>query len=195
MHKNKLILDLEKIKWKSMFIIGQKIGTSNFILQFLQESLNLTMTKPNNMKLFSINSEIIYITRDSMTESEKDKIKKISNNHPIRFINFNDFSPISIVEICHQSVFSHIVFDDVKPFYLMKGFPKFINNLSQTNKKIICGFCSTDDKIKNQRFLLPIDLILNIDTNTVSNTYNVEIISNLPENILRKRNLYLIEIT
>lgn len=195
MNKNKLITDLEKIKWKSMFIIGQKIGTSNFILQFLQESLNLEETESNKMKIFNINSEIIYITREGMTDSEKDKIKKISNNRPIRFLNFNDFSPISIVEICHQAVFSHIVFDDVKPFYLMKGFPKFINNLSQTDKKIICGFCSTDDKIKNQKFLLPIDLILNIDSNTVSNSYSVEVMSNLPETVLRKRNLYLIEMT
>jgi hypothetical protein len=193
--KNKLVDDLSKVDWKSIFIIGQKIGTSNFILQFLEQSLsmNIDSSQESLIKLFNVNSEILYITREFMTESEKEKIKKISNVHNIRFLNFNDFSPLSIVEICQQKVFTHIVFDDVKPFYLMKGFPKFIYKMSEANKKVLCGFCSTDDKIKNQKFLLPIDLILSIDSNTVSNSYTVELLANLDALGLKKKNLYLID--
>lgn len=188
---NKLVKDLKKVDWHSMFIIGQRIGTSNFILQFLSESLE-SFSNKNIASPLGFSSEILYITREFMTETEKDKIKKISSSHNIRFLNFNDFSPISVVEICQQKVFTHIVFDDVKPFYLMRGFKKFIYKMSLENKKVICGFCSTDPKIKKNDFLLAMDLILSIDVETISSTYNVEVLSNIDTSLIKRHNLYSI---
>lgn len=195
--KNKMVDDLSVIDWKSMFIIGQKIGTSNFILQFLDQSLKKFDNSQDSRKFFNafgLNSQILYVYKNEMTEFEKDKIRLISNVHQIDFIDYESLSAQGVANIASQAIFTHVVFDDIKPFYSAKSFNSFIKSLADKNKKVICGYQSTDVKMKNIKFLSNMDFILKLNAEIQTNLYDVELLSNINDPKVKRRNFYAVEI-
>ena len=195
--KNKMIDDLSVIDWKSMFIIGQKIGTSNFILQFLDQSLKKfdnSQDCRNFFNAFGLNSQILYVYKNEMTEFEKDKIRSISNVHQIDFVDYHSLSAQGVANVASQTIFTHVVFDDIKPFYSAKSFNSFIKSLADKNKKVICGYQSTDVKMKNIKFLSNMDFILKLNAEIQTNLYDVELLSNINDPKVKRRNFYAVEI-
>ena len=195
--KNKLIYDLEKAKWNTMFIISNKIGVSNFIFQLLAQSLKLMESGSKYKDFltnFGLNSYILYIHREIMTPTEIDRIRTISNTHNVEFFNYNDITPEILVNIANQSIYTHLILDDIKPFYNLGVFNKFIRNMVKMQKKIICGFRS-NDTIKKQNFLNEIDIILKINVSILNKAYDIELISNMPTTMIKRTELYYIPIS
>ena len=194
--KNKLIQDLERVNWNSMLIIGNKIGVSNFILQLLSQSLTKHEQTDDLelLNLFGVNSKILYVYRTELTDAEQDKIKKISLVNEIDFFNYDLLNPQSLLEIASNSYYSHIVFDDLKPFYNFKSFNAFIKkSIEKDRKKIICGYQS-NDKILKTTFFNYMDLILYIDSTITTSSYDVELVSQLDDPNFKRLNYYFIDI-
>lgn len=195
--KNKLIQDLEKVDWKSLLIIGQKIGVSNFILQLLSHSLSKHKDGESNkdiLNIFGLNSKILYVFKNELTDSEQDKIKTISLNHEIDFIDYERLTPDTTFEIALNTYYSHIVFDDLKALYNHKKFNGFVKkSITEFNKKIICGYQS-NDKILKTTFFNYMDLIMYINSSITTESYDVELVSQLNDPKLKRTNFYFIDI-
>lgn len=193
MEKNKLVQDLDKVNWKSMFIIGQKIGVSNFILQFLSQSLIQHDSGTDILNIFGLNSKILYVYRNEMQSTEQEKIKQITSIHEIDFLNYEQLTPDSLMEIGSNSYYSHLIFDDLKPFYNHKKFNSFVKQSNEEKKQIICGYQS-NDKILKRTFLNYMDLIMFINTSISTGSYDIELSSQMDTTLLKRSNYYFIPI-
>lgn len=193
--KNKLIQDLEKVNWKSLLVIGQKIGVSNFILQLLNQSLsNYDLGAKDILDIFGLNSKIMYVYKEELTETEQEKIKQITSSHEIDFFDYEKMTVDSTFEIALNNNYSHIIFDNLKDLYNHRKFNSFVKKtINEHEKKIICGYQS-NDKILKTTFFNYMDLIMYVNSTITTSSYDVELVSQINDPNFRRKNFYFIDI-
>lgn len=190
--------EFRKLDWKTLFVLGQGMGTTNFILQLLDSSLNQYKTEQTALfkKLFNLNAKVLYIkknthARDQYGEPEIKKLKEFSKIHPVSFINYNESTSFEKLYKTIEGInFNYVIIDDVKLLLNHKKYFELVDLIEKKQIKFIVGFNSSEPQAIStygiSKYLRNIDILIHLNVNISENCYEIDLSSYLKGNYFTK---------
>lgn len=181
--------DFLPLKWKSLFIMGKGMGTTNFTLQLLDLILNQYKTEQTALfkQLFNLNSKVLYIKknlspRDNFGKIEISKIKEFNKIHPISFINYKKNETFDLLyEVVESSNFDYVIIDDVKLLLNHQKYLKLVELIEKKNINFIVGYNSSEPSVSSHygvtKYMKNTDVFINLNVNIYENLYEFELSS------------------